>query len=221
MAEWLPTKEADLVNLVKKWIPALGDSAKQTLYGWYAGECAETAEKLEAYAAADTAFQADDSTANRIAKNNAKTEAVAAMRDFAAGSIRNNKKMHDEDKVYFGIHLADKNPTPHPAPVSRPVIAGLRALGGFQTEIRVHDEHAPDSRAILKGCNGCLLSYAWGTQRITDYALLRETKLITRLPSVLSLPPEAAGTYLSCGCRWQTRRGELGPWSGIESILVV
>jgi hypothetical protein len=180
MADWIPSREAELVPLANKWIAELEKPANQTAWGWDAAECTETIAALSAYVSADALFQEDDSTHNRIAKNEAKDAAVRALRSFAETSIRYNKKMPDEDKASFSVHLADKHPTPHPVPQSRPVIAGMRALGGFQIEIRVHDEHAPDSRAILPGCNGCLANYAWNAERITDYEQLKETKLPPR-----------------------------------------
>ena len=220
MADWIPKREAELAALANKWIAALEKPENQTLWAWDPDECTATGAALAAFVAAGSLFQEDDSIHNRIARNEAKVIAVRALRDFADTSILHNKKMPDEDRVYFGVHLPDKTPTPHPVPGSRPVIAGMKALGGFQIEIRVHDEHTPDSRAILPGCNGCLAYYAYGSERITGYALRKETKLLTRFPNILSLPPEAAGNYLSCACRWQNNRGELGPWSDIEYIII-
>ena len=218
--DWIPKREADLMNLGQRWITDLADTAKRTAYGWDAAECTEVTAHLTAFAAAETAYAQSDSTAHRIARDNARAPAVAAMRDFASSSIRYNKRMPDEDKAYYGIHLADKIPTRHSAPNSRPVFAGIAPLGGFRAEIHFHDEHAPDSRAVLPGCNGCLLYYGWGAERITGYALLTSTVLMTRAPYTLTLPPEAEGAFLSCAARWQSDRGELGPWSDIEHIVV-
>ena len=218
--DWVPTREAELADLAQRWITGVSDAAKQNAFGWEAAECTAVAGLLNAYVTGEAAYAEDDSTAKRIARDNAKTAAVAAMRDFAAGSIRNNKKMHDEDKVYFGIHLPDKTPTRHPAPQSRPVFAGLKPLGGFRIEIHFHDEHTPDKRAILSGCNGCLLCYTWGPERIIDYTLLVKTVLMTRAPYTLALPPESEGKFLSCAARWQNDRGELGPWGDIEYVVI-
>jgi hypothetical protein len=60
---------------------------------------------------ARAAYETDNSTAKRIAKDEARGETVDAMRDFANGSIRFNKKMRDEDKLVYGIHPADTTPT--------------------------------------------------------------------------------------------------------------
>jgi hypothetical protein len=66
------------------------------------------------------------------------------------------------------------------------------------------------------------LNFTWGAEKITDYALLKDTKLMTRSrsPFTLSLPPEAEGKFFSGACRWQNERGELGPWGDIQQISV-
>jgi hypothetical protein len=77
------------------------------------------------------------------------------------------------------------------------VIAELRPLGNSRVEIRAHDEATPDCRAIPYGCNGCLLKYTWWPERVTDYAALTQSTLMTRLPFTLILPPEVSGAYLT------------------------
>jgi hypothetical protein len=34
------------------------------------------------------------------------------------------------------------------------------------------------------------------------------------------LPPEAEGEFLSCAARWQNEKAELGPWSGIQTVVI-
>jgi hypothetical protein len=53
-----------------------------------------------------------------------------------------------------------------------------------------------------------------------DYSALIQSKLMTRSPWTLSLPPEAEKSYLSCASRWQNEKGELGPWGEIQSVVV-
>jgi hypothetical protein len=50
--------------------------------------------------------------------------------------------------------------------------------------------------------NGCLLNYTAGAEKVTDYALVKETQLRTRSPFTLSLGPEAEEKFLSCATRW-------------------
>jgi hypothetical protein len=43
---------------------------------------------------------------------------------------------------------------------------------------------------------------------------------MTRAPYTLTLVPESEGAFLSCAARWQNDRGELGPWSDIEYVVI-
>ncbi|MDR2471690.1 MAG: hypothetical protein LBD09_06240 [Treponema sp.] len=218
--DWIPTRDADLVNLAKRWILDLMSTTKQTAYGWDPAECAACTPDLGTYAAAQKNYEDDNSTANRIVRDNARHAAVAAMRDFAASSIRHNKKMQDQEKAWYGVHIADKIPTRRPVPATRPVFAGPKPLGGFRVEFPFHDENTPDSRAILAGCNGCVLLYRWGQDRVTDYELLAHSVLMTRSPFTHTFPPEAAGQTLSYAGQWQNDRGEKGPWSDIGYCII-
>jgi hypothetical protein len=87
-------------------------------------------------------------------------------------------------------------------------------------ELRFHDEKTPESRAIPKGYNGCLLRYAYGPERITDRALLTTTKLMTRSPFTLNLPSDAERMYLSCEACWQNGKGHLGQAGEMQSVVV-
>jgi hypothetical protein len=85
MADWISTREQDLAVI---WAATLQDTAKQTAYGWDATECQATAGKITTFLNARTAYEADNSTANRIVKDEAKGEAIDGMRDFDNTSVR-------------------------------------------------------------------------------------------------------------------------------------
>jgi hypothetical protein len=64
-----------------------------------------------------------------------------------------------------------------------------------------------------------VLKYAWAREPITDRKALTESKLITRFPYTLDLPPEAAGSVFTCTACWQNR-DLMGRPSGIESVVI-
>jgi hypothetical protein len=72
MADWVPTKEQDLVDLCQKWVTILSDSAKITAYGWDQTECTGVLGKITAFLTARSDYEADNSTAKRIVKDEAK-----------------------------------------------------------------------------------------------------------------------------------------------------
>jgi hypothetical protein len=43
---------------------------------------------------------------------------------------------------------------------------------------------------------------------------------MTHSPFIHTLPPDAQANFLSCAARWQNEKGELGPWSDIQHVVV-
>jgi hypothetical protein len=129
--------------------------------------------------------------------------------------------MTDAQKTHLGIRIKDSTPTTTGIPQTRPVIAEIQSQGGFRERLHFHDEATPDSRAVPYGCNGCLVNYAWGQERVTDYNALTSTTLLTRSPETITLPSEAERAWFSCAARWQNGKGKLGPWSDIVHAVVL
>jgi hypothetical protein len=215
--DWIPHRILEFVELVKVWAAWLTDAGKQAAFGWDPALCASAAAILNAFLSAHDGYEADKTTEKKLSRDEAWD---AAMRDFANSSVRYNKKMSDEQKSHLGIRLKDPTPTTVGVPQTRPVIAEAQSLGGFRERLHFHDEAAPESRAVPYGCNGCLVNYAWGQERVTGYEALTNTKLLTRSPETITLPPEAERCWFSCAARWQNGKGELGPWSDIVHVVV-
>jgi hypothetical protein len=153
----------------------------------------------------------------------AKTEARKAAEQFARRFVQQYLKYEpvtDEDRTAMNVHNKDTTHTAIERPATRALITELKALGGFRAELRFQDEASPERRAIPYGMNGCLLSYAVGPEKETDYAALARTALMTHAPFTLQLGPEAEAQFLSCACRWQNEKGELGPWGEIQHVAV-
>jgi hypothetical protein len=67
--------------------------------------------KIDTFLAAWDTYSDDNSTGKRLAKDETRDATKAAMRDFANTSIRFNKRMTDEQKLYYGVRPADKTNT--------------------------------------------------------------------------------------------------------------
>ncbi|MDR1219866.1 MAG: hypothetical protein LBK73_09695 [Treponema sp.] len=87
-------------------------------------------------------------------------------------------------------------------------------------KIWFRDEATPESRAIPYGDNGCLLFFTWGKEQASGISALTQTKLLTHSPFTLTFPPESQSCFLSCAACWQNEKGELGPWSGIQHVVI-
>jgi hypothetical protein len=73
-SDWVPTREQDLVDLCQKWKLELEDPSKIAAYGWDQTEVTEILGKIDAFLSSRTAYEADNSTAKRLAKDEAKGE---------------------------------------------------------------------------------------------------------------------------------------------------
>jgi hypothetical protein len=82
------------------WKIELEKPANITAYGWAQTEVTAVLGAIDAFLTARTAYEADNSTGKRLAKDEAKEEAVDAMRDFVNSSIRFNKRKRLSGKVF-------------------------------------------------------------------------------------------------------------------------
>jgi hypothetical protein len=116
---WLPPREQDLVDLCKKWDKGLNDPAAVAAFGWNQTEVTGTVTPINRFLIARAAYQEDNSSKNRLTKDEAKDAGKDAMRDFANTSIRYNKLMTEEQKREYGIHTPGSG-SPIPVPTTSP-----------------------------------------------------------------------------------------------------
>jgi hypothetical protein len=215
---YLPDKESELTDWLDNFVEKLQTNAAK----WQVpqAEADEIAALTAAFKAKHAACAGPDRSKTLVAeKDAAKRTLTAKIRALVKFRFA-NPSIPDEDRVSAGLRAHDKTRTPIGIPASRCLITDLKPLGGFRAEIHFQDETSPGSRAVPYGCNGALLNYAFGPEKIGGYALLTSTKLITSSPYILELPPEAEGAFLSAACRWQNNKGELGPWSEIMYMAI-
>jgi hypothetical protein len=222
MADWIPTREQDLVDLCQKWAAVLVDSAKITAYGWAEAECTEVLGKINAFLTARSNYEADNSTAKRIVKDEAKGEAIDAMRDFANSSIRFNKKMDDAAKLYLGIHPKDITPTAHGTPTSQPGTEVENTRNHYEHQVRaINTERGDHSKPV----DAYGVRYAWqvspvpgGGEKPATGAELGKKNSAGRRPTLYSTPKWTKGrrriiplvtrtakTTRGHGLRWKKR----------------
>ncbi|MDR0684562.1 MAG: hypothetical protein LBF83_05495 [Spirochaetaceae bacterium] len=217
-SDWVPTREQDLVDLAQKWAAVLADSVKITAFGWDSTECAAVLGKINAFLTARNAYEADNSTAKRLAKDEAKEESVDAMRDFANTSIRFNKKMDDPAKLLMGIHPKDTTPTSHPIPVSQPEMVVENTVNHFEHKVMAVNHEGKAS----KPADAYGVRFAWqvGGTRPASGADLSKTKF-SRKPILLVTHTEAdkAKTSYYAAC-YENSKGDAGPWSPVEEAVI-
>jgi hypothetical protein len=218
MADWIPTREQDLVDLCQKWAAALGDSAKVTAYGWEQAEITEVSGKVNAFLTKRADYEADNSTAKRVAKDEAKEDAKDAMRDFANSSIRFNKKMRDEDKLFYGIRLPDRTVTAGAAPESYPE-ADADTSVIRQVTIRFWDS-VTKKRGKPHGVHGAEIRWALLDHVPASVDELLNSGFDTASPFTLPFDENQRGLRLYFCLRWESNTGLKGPFGEIGSAVV-
>lgn len=195
-------------------------AASPTSYGLVA---ADATAITAAYTAWHTAYLAAVNPTTRTkatvsAKNEQKANLLGVVRAYAA-TLRANRAVSDELKIGLGLHVADRVPTPVPAPSTKPVLAIERIEQGFQ-DIRATDEATPSSRARPQGAAGLLIYRAIGPAAVSDPAQATFLTFVGR-PQVQSQFTSAdAGKTVTYFARWTNAKGEVGPWSSALSSAI-
>jgi hypothetical protein len=210
--DWIPSSEDSLIKLMAVWSTKLSNSATQTAYGWVATECTATVATITAFNTAYTAYHTTPTPPNRLAKDEAKKTAIAAMRKFAAERIRNNSKMTPPQRLELGIPIHDAEPTPVPVPAIGPA-ARAEITSAVPGRVRVH----------------YLGSKPYGVDRIEIAWLLSETPIDNPhlLPNkeTFSRNPwehdfsDDRGKKMYYALRYLTKEGD-SPWSVVQEVIV-
>jgi hypothetical protein len=215
---WLPRREQDFVDLCLKWKAALEDPAIVAAFGWNQTDVTAVLAKIIVFLTARTTYGQVNSSRNRLAKDEAKDEAEHGMEDFANTSIRYNKLMKEEDKLYYGIHTPDPVPTPVTAPTTYPEAEADTSVIR-QVTIRFWDS-LTKKRGKPHGVHGAEIRWA-----ILDHAPASVKELVnsdfdTASPFTLVFDETQRGQRLYFCLRWESTTNLKGPYGEIYSAVI-
>jgi hypothetical protein len=219
-SDWVPTREQDLVDLCQKWKLELEDPSKIATYGWDQTEVTAVLGRITAFLTSRTAYETDNSTTKRLAKDEAKEETVDAMRDFANSSIRFNKKMDDQAKLVMGIHPKDTTPTTHGTPTSQPDTVVENTVNHFEHRVRALNHETGDAS---KPADAYGVRYVWqvGGEKPASGADIRGQTKFSRKTAHIVLHTETdkgkPAYYATC---YENGKGDTGPWSPVEEAFI-
>jgi hypothetical protein len=197
----------------------LGDPAKVTAYGWDQTECTEVSGKINGFLTARSAYETDDSSAKRLAKDEAKGETIDTMREFANSSVRYNKKMPDVDKLLMGIRPTDTTPTTHPVPASQPETVVENTINHFEHKIKALNRGRNNSS---KPADAYGVRYGWqvGGEKPASGADLPKTKFSRKTRHIVThTEADKAKTAYYATC-YENGKGDTGPWSPVEEAVI-
>jgi hypothetical protein len=207
------------VDLCQKWTTVLADPTKVSEYGWDQTECTGVLATINAFLNARGAYEADNSSAKRLIKDETKDDTEETMRDFANSSIRFNKKMNDAAKLALGIHPRDTTPTVHGPPSSQPDTVVENTRNHFEHKVKALNHETGKAH---KPADAYGVRYAWqvGGEKPASGEQIRGKTLFSRKATHIVIHSEAdkAQTCYYATC-YENSRGEPGSWSPVEEAV--
>jgi hypothetical protein len=187
-------------------------------FGWNQTDVTAVLTATTAFLSARTAYQEDDSSRNRLIKDEAKDAAKAALRDFANAAMRFNKLMRDEDRLVYGLPPHDGNHTPDTEPMTFPEAEADTAI------IRQVTIHFLDSgskkRGKPHGVHGAEIRWALLDHVPASVGELANSDFDTASPFTLKFDETERGRRVYFCLRWESNTNLKGPYGEIYSAVV-
>jgi hypothetical protein len=215
---WLPRREQDLVDLCKIWLAGLGNAAIVTAFGWLQAYVTAVSDAIDAFFLARDLYLADKTVKNRMAKDEAKDAAIAAMQDFANTSIRYNKKMTPEQKLDYGVVTrgpGHRIEVPSTVPELNPRPGNVREI------ILDYQDVGADSNGKPEDVHGIEIRWAILDHVPSGVEELIHSSFATRHPFRISFREGDRGKTVYFAARWEIQRGgEKGKFGPIVSAVI-
>jgi hypothetical protein len=151
-------------------------------------------------------------------KDQARAAAEAICRQYAM-AIKVSAGVSDGDKIAIGVRPQNDQRDPIPAPDTSPMLNVVAATPLSHT-LRYSDSMTPDSGRKPEGAISLQLFVAVGTEAATEEGAGNFYGNFTKNPVLVAFDPADDGKVASYSSRWQSRRGEVGPWSAPISFRI-
>jgi hypothetical protein len=187
----------------------------------------ETAPIGTAIDAAATAFETDlnangaaqsAAEAARQDKDTSRASLEVLLREVI-GRMQNNPAVDDGEREALGIRVYDTERTSVNAPTSRPV-GQVDTSQRFEHKVSFRDEMTPTSMAKPAGVRACQLFLKIGGVPPVDASECDYIATDTRSPYTYTFDGEDANQTAHWMLRWESTRGETGPWSETVSATI-
>lgn len=209
--DFLPSTDADLSPWLTNYVTLL--TANPTDYGLLAGDATAVGALNDDYQAALT-LRVDPSTNSSaaVADLHDKRVAVKALVRTQARVIRAYTSITSLLLSGIGLTVADTDPTPIPAPATKPVLA-VERYESNQHVLRLRDESTPTSSKKADGAWAAEIFCKVGPGAPASIADCTYLGLASKRLFIASQDPADAGKTAYYLARWTTRRGLTGPVS--------
>ena len=167
--------------------------------------------------AAHTAAQAAAQAA-REAKETGRGGLEGVIRPLVA-RLQASAAVDDTERQALGITVRDAIPTPVTPPITRPVVS-VDASQRLQHTIAFADEATPTRKAKPAGVRGAQVWVKIGDPAPVDPSELTFLATDTRTPYLAQFEGADANKVAHYMLRWESTRGEPGPWSETASATI-
>jgi hypothetical protein len=153
-------------------------------------------------------------------KNDLCKEAKKVCRAFAQEFLMHNSLITNYDLVRLGLHVRDPNKTPIGVPTKAPRISLERTKASRQLIVRVVDSET-EKEAVPYGYNGAVIFYGtFDTPPAAGEDLPKSVLATTAIFLLDDFTAEDEGKRAYIAAQWENERGERGPWSDMQSMIV-
>lgn len=156
------------------------------------------------------------SSADVVAKNEARRDYEKSLRNFIFEWLARNSKIKDDDRERMGLTVRKTTHTPMPVPTSFPS-GRINFLNRLQHSIYFHDESAGKAKPF--GVHGCeiYISIREASANDSGFTYLA---METRSPYIHNFKDSDAGKIAYYRLRWVNTRGKPGPWSDTFNAII-
>jgi hypothetical protein len=148
----------------------------------------------------------------------AQTDFVKDLRKFIKSYITYNPLVTEEDRINMELPLHKQHRTPVPVPLSYPAFKTDLSVIRFVT-IHFHNiDGKPKSRPL--GSRGAEIRWAVLDSPPSSVDDLGNVSFATRTPHSLEFTEQLRNKMVYICLRWETRKGDKGPWSEIVKSVI-
>jgi hypothetical protein len=219
--DWLSGGEQKFADLCRKWEDGLGNPANVNAFDWdHQADVMAVLSAVIAFLSARDVYENVDSSKNRLVKNTTKVAAKTALRNFANSSMRFNKLMRDEDRLFYGLRPRDETHTPDTEPTTFPEAEPDTAIIRQITICFWDSESKRRRRGKPRGVHGAEIRWALLDHTPTSVDDLANSDFGTASPSTLRFTETERGRRLYFCLRWESNTNLKGPYGEIYSAVI-
>lgn len=216
---YLPTQDVPLSTWALNFSNLI--TASPSTYGLAAIDASAIQAVVQDYVA-KLAIATTEATRTKVTiadKDTARNVMTALIRPYAI-IIQSNVGVSQSDKTALGLTLRKTTKTPIGTPSSAPTLSVLSQVTGDIRMSYHNPDVAPKVKSKPAGVIQVELAAATSPTVVTDPATLPFVALVTKSPFHFHPDPSDKGKTVYYAGRWVTRRGLVGPWSAIGSVVV-